>query len=152
MKIIIYPNRILSQVAHRVNPGDMDAVKSIVKNMFVIMRRNNGGGLAAPQVGISKRIIVWLSGPERVERVAINPVIVHSQGKFKSREGCLSVPNIQRDIRRKRLIEVVALDENDERGVYELTNREAVVVQHEIDHLNGITILDGVKKRKIRPF
>ena len=92
VKILIYPDKILSQVAERVE--ECHVVGSIIKDMFLIMRRNNGGGLAAPQVGISKRIIVWL-GPDCVKRVAINPVIVSSQGKVKSREGCLSVPNIQ---------------------------------------------------------
>ena len=145
MKILIYPNKILSQVAERVEPGEV--VGHLIKDMIIIMRKNNGAGLAAPQVGVGKRIIVWEDFKDGL--YAINPVIVHSQGKLKSREGCLSVPNIQRDIRRKRLIEVVMFDKSNESHVLEFTNRLAVTIQHEIDHLNGITILDGTKKRKV---
>ncbi len=144
MKIIIYPNKILFQVAERVEPGE--DVRALVKSMILTMRRYRGGGLAAPQLGISKRVIVW----EDFEagKYLINPVITHSQGKVKSCEGCLSVPNIQRDIRRRRLIEVVGIDLAGETLVLELTNRVAIIVQHEIDHLDGITILDGKKRRR----
>jgi len=144
MKIIIYPNKILSQVAERVEPED--DVRALIKSMILTMRRHKGGGLAAPQIGVSKRVVVWEDFKEG--RCFINPVIVHSQGKVKSREGCLSVPNIQRDINRKRLIEVVGFNLAGESLIFNLTNREAIVVQHEMDHLDGITILDGKKRRR----
>ncbi len=145
MKIIIYPDKILSQVAERVEPG-VD-VRALIKSMILVMRKNRGGGLAAPQIGISKRVIVWEDFEDG--KYLINPVIAHSQGKVKSREGCLSVPNIQRDIKRRRLIEVVGFDLAGESLVLELTNRVAIIVQHEMDHLDGITILDN-RKRKAR--
>ena len=148
MKIVSYPNKILSQVAETVGPEKMDEVKGIVNDMIAIMRRNRGLGLAAPQVGISKRIIVWTDQDREKFYVAINPVIVSSRGKIKIQESCLSLPTIRRSVKRRRVIKVVALDENARRVTFDLANTDAVIVQHEIDHLNGITIMDNTKKRK----
>ncbi|MCK5609251.1 peptide deformylase [Candidatus Pacearchaeota archaeon] len=151
MKIILYPNKILSQVAELVNVEShqyLNYVRHIAKDMFSVMIRNNGAGLAAPQVGISKRIIVWRNRED--ERfVGVNPIITYGHGKITTKEGCLSVPNIQRDIKRARVIEFWSHDENGERVHYDMKNMDAVIIQHEIDHLNGVTILDDTKKRKV---
>lgn len=146
MKIVTYPNKILSQTAEPVQAWEMDYFKPVIKNMLWLMRTNRGLGLAAPQVGISKRIVVWVD-QDREKQTAINPVIVSSRGKIKIKEGCLSLPNIQREIQRKRVVVIEALDENGKRFKQKLENIDAVIVQHEIDHLNGITILDSAKKR-----
>lgn len=147
MKIIIYPDKILSQVAETVGPEKMDAVKSIVFTMMATLKKNRGFGLAAPQIGISKRIIVWTDQDREKFYVAINPTIVSSRGRIKIQEGCLSLPSIHREVKRRRVIKVVALDEFAKRVTFELANIDAVIVQHEIDHLNGITIMDSTKKR-----
>ena len=147
MKIILHPNKILSRIAEPVGPEKMDEVKGIVNGMITVMRRNRGLGLAAPQIGISKRIIVWTDQDREKFYVAINPIIVSSRGKIKISEGCLSLPNIHRSVNRRRVIKVAALDEDARRVTFDLANTDAVIVQHEIDHLNGITIMDNTKKR-----
>lgn len=129
-------------------PEKMGEVESIVFSMLITLQKHRGFGLAAPQVAISKRIIVWTDEAREKPFVAINPEVVSSRGRIKTIEGCLSLPGIQRAVKRKRVIKVVALDEQARRVTYKLKNIDAVIVQHEIDHLNGITILDGPKKRR----
>ena len=111
------------------------------------MLRGSGRlGLAAPQIGISKRFFVWIDF-DKESCVMINPVVVGSFGKIKLTEGCLSIPNIQRRVNRKRVVIVEFLNEAGYTERCKFKNLCAVVVQHEIDHLNGITILDNAKKR-----
>lgn len=147
MKIILYPDKILSRVADLVRPDEMDKIGAVIEAMIIALRMNRGVGLAAPQIGINKRIIIW-TNLDRKELVAINPTITRSRGKFKMMENCLSLPNISRVVKRKRVLEVDALDENGKRYSNKFANTDAAIVQHEIDHLNGITILDGTKKRR----
>ena len=154
MKIITYPNKILSQIAEPVQPQEMDGAKTLAELMSLTMSQHGGFGLAAPQVGISKRLIVWagpdemtLGGPKKKVYCAINPVVVYSHGKIKTKEGCLSIPNIQREVKRKRIIVIEALSIVGEPMKIKFENMDAVIIQHEIDHLNGITILDNAKKR-----
>lgn len=148
MKIVSYPDKILSQVSESVGPENMDTILGIVNGMIAVLRKSRGIGLAAPQVGISKRIIVWTDKDRDEFYVAVNPVIVSSRGKIKIQESCLSLPSIRREVKRRRVIKVVALNEDARRVTFDLANTDAVIVQHEIDHLNGITIMDSTKKRK----
>jgi len=148
MKIISYPDKILSQVSEPVGPENIDTVRGIVDGMIAVLRKSRGIGLAAPQVGISKRIIVWTDKDREKFYVAINPEIVSSRGKIKTMESCLSLPSIRREVKRRRVIKVVALVVDARRVTFDLANTDAVIVQHEIDHLNGITIMDDTKKRK----
>lgn len=147
MKLVKYPNKILSQICEPVETTELPSLKPIIKNMISIMRMHNGLGLAAPQVGIDKRFFVWLD-ENRIARVFINPVIISSSGKIKLEEGCLSIPNIRKKIKRKRIVEIDAMDKDGNIINQTLKNMDAVIVQHEIDHLNGIIILDNPKKRK----
>lgn len=147
MKLVKYPNKILSQICEPVEKSEISSLKPIVKSMISVMRMHNGLGLAAPQVGIDKRLFVWLD-ENRIARVFINPVIISSSGKIKLEEGCLSIPNIRKKIKRKRIVEIDAMDKDGNIINQTLKNMDAVIVQHEIDHLNGIIILDNPKKRK----
>lgn len=154
MKIITYPNKILSQIAEPVQSQEMDGAKTLAELMSLTMRQHGGLGLAAPQIGISKRLIVWagpdemtLGGPKKKIYCAINPVVIYSHGKIKTKEGCLSIPNIQREIKRKRIVTIEAINERGQQLKQKFENLAAVIIQHEIDHLNGITILDNAKKR-----
>lgn len=149
MKIEIYPSKILSQVAQEVAVDKLPLYKEFIKNMITCIKEHNAFGLAAPQVGVNKRIIVWLDG-EGKPRVYINPVIISSFGKIITEEGCLSFPGYQKRIKRKRGINIKAINEKGETIYWVLENMDAVIVQHEIDHLNGITILSSKKQRKQR--
>ena len=149
LNIVKYPEKILLQVAEEVKPEEIGQYQDLIKDMIETMQRR-ALGLAAPQVNVSKRILVYKGDNNDIE-VLINPVITFSKGKLLSKlEGCLSIPNIRRDIKRARIIVVEGLDrEGSPVKVEPKKETTSIVLQHEIDHLNGITILDGNKKRSL---
>lgn len=115
----------------------------LVDDMMRAMREANGVGLAAPQMGILQRIIVI--APDGFKPTAlINPRIVKSEGTHTGEEGCLSIPGLYGDVTRPAFVEVEALDRKGRELVFELEGMPAKVVQHEIDHLDGILFIDKV--------
>ncbi len=130
-------------------------IKELVLNMEEIMKKNRGIGLAANQVGILKRIIVaQLDLQSSKTTVLINPKIIRkSKEKETNEEGCLSFPSIYLDIKRTKEIIVEALDVNNRKVKIKAKGLGARVLQHEIDHLNGITFLnklDFFEKLKLK--
>ena len=107
-----------------------------------------GIGLAAPQVGRNQRVIVVDAGDDpETESTAklyklVNPEIVAHSGKVKSPEGCLSIPGVRETVSRYESVEVSYLDEHGEKQLLKADGMLSIVLQHEIDHLNGITIFD----------
>jgi peptide deformylase len=145
LNLIYYPDPRLRRVADPVGKGDQE-LEAAVPRMFEIMYRSRGIGLAGPQVALSRRIVVAnLSGdPEKKadEQVFVNPEIVERDGQMKEEEGCLSLPGMYAMITRAEQLEVryETLDgQKIQRVVHAL---EAKLFQHEIDHLDGILILD----------
>ena len=128
-------------------------LKKITTNMLDTMYKFNGIGLAAPQVDISKRIIVTDISPVEHDyhsMVFINPEIIESSGEKIYEEGCLSIPGVNEDILRpeKIFIQYQDIDGNEKTAAFE--SWMARVLQHEIDHLNGILFIDylsPVKKK-----
>ena len=118
----------------------------LIKDMIDTMYQEDGVGLAAPQVGVSKRIIVVSPNARRgEERVYINPEIIESSPEKEiGLEGCLSLPGISCEVQRSKKIKFKALDLNGVEQAEELLNFPARVIQHEIDHLNGVLIIDRV--------
>lgn len=115
----------------------------LIDDMMRIMKLAHGVGLAAPQVGISERVIVV--APEGVRSTAmINPVIVKAEGEMVGEEGCLSIPGLYGDVKRYAYVEVEALDRKGRELVFELEGMSARIVQHEIDHLDGVLFTDKV--------
>jgi len=150
LNIVKYPADILLQVAEEIiRIEEIDQYQALIKDMIEVMWRANGKGLAAPQVGVNKRIIIYCDDSDNASTL-INPVIIESTGKITSyREGCLSIPNIRRDIKRARIVVVEGLDvKGNLVTVKPKCPLVSIALQHEIDHLNGITILTG--KRKLR--
>ena len=147
--IVKYPNEILLRIAEEVAFNEVKSFKSLIDDMITIVW-TGALGLSAPQVNVSKRIIVYIGNNKDVE-VLINPKIIHFQGTAVSQqEGCLSVPNIRRNIKRLRNIMVEGWDRKGKSiTITPKTNFIGFIIQHEIDHLNGITILDGPKKRNL---
>ncbi len=116
---------------------------SLIDDMIRLMRLANGIGLAAPQVGSLQRIIVI--APEGVKPSAlINPVVIKSEGEQIGQEGCLSIPGLYGDVVRAAYVEVEAIDRRGREVVFELEGMPARVVQHEIDHLEGVLFIDKV--------
>jgi peptide deformylase len=140
MDLIYYPNPILRKRASPL-PEITDAVRQRVTEMFPLMYKERGVGLAAPQVGWSVRLFTMNALGEddpTGEKVYINPEIVRAEGEVLDEEGCLSIPDVRGKVLRSRLIVIRALDLQGKSFEEELQDLEARVVQHELDHLDGI--------------
>ena len=121
-----------------------DKIKELLNDMYETLKNSDDGiGLAAPQIGILKRIIVIDLSEEGGEVYKlINPVIVKAKGEQVCREGCLSVPGVLGDVIRPKEVIVEALDENGKKVRIKGTDLLAIVLSHEIDHLDGVLFID----------
>jgi len=118
-------------------------ILNLIKDMAETMYADSGVGLAAPQVGVSKRISV-IDGEEDGLIVLINPMIVKSEGELVEEEGCLSIPGIYSQVKRSSKVTVKALNENGDTIEITKEGLAARALQHEIDHLDGILFIDRV--------
>ena len=145
MKVLHYPHPILK---HKCKPVQTinQLLRDRIAEMFQLMYENEGVGLAANQVGLPFQLLVMNpeADPEKkeAELVLINPVIMKRNGKIEDNEGCLSFPGIHANVVRAEKItfEAVTLDGRVER--FEWKGHPARIVQHETDHLNGISFVD----------
>jgi len=144
LQIVYYPDPRLREISLPVT--DVESAKPFVEPMFEIMYRYRGIGLAGPQVGILQRIIVAnITGKKEEtehERVFLNPAIVERSGQMRESEGCLSLPGIEATIQRSEnlLVDVMDLDGKTRR--FETSGLWSKLFQHEIDHLDGILLID----------
>jgi peptide deformylase len=157
--IVKFGNPVLEKSAEKVDVFD-EELKKLVENMFESMYAARGVGLAAPQIGISRRIAVvdvTFKEDPNAQLVLINPEIIHKEGRHSQSEGCLSIPDFRENVSRAELVTVRAQDLNG--NVFEKTGDDllARAFQHETDHLNGklyISHISAIKrdliKRKIR--
>ncbi|WP_019507467.1 peptide deformylase [Pleurocapsa sp. PCC 7319] len=140
-------DRVLRQPAKRVAKVD-DNIRKIVREMLQTMYSADGIGLAAPQVGINKQLIVIdiaLDQPDQPPLVLINPKIVKSSSTFcKGEEGCLSIPGVYLDVTRPEEIEVSYRNEQGKPSKLKATGLLSRAIQHEMDHLNGVMFVDRV--------
>lgn len=124
----------------------------LINDMFETMYNAPGVGLAAPQVGIPLRIVVIdISKETKDPIVLINPHILNQSGSVVSEEGCLSVPEVQNMIKRAEKVVVKGINQHGKEVQIEGVDLLARVIQHEIDHLNGILIIDRNIKQKKEP-
>lgn len=148
-----YPDPVLKQKAQPVTVFG-DELKKLAQDMAETMYANDGVGLAAPQVGLSLRFITLdvAAGEDRgKEFLALaNPVVVQGEGVLPWEEGCLSLPGMTVKTRRKAHVIVEAQDLNGNRIVLEGDELMAVALQHEIDHLDGVLLLDHASPLKKR--
>jgi len=151
LKILTFPDKFLRQPTKPVENIDGE-IQKVIDGMAGIMYEAPGVGLAAIQVGYDKSIIVYdvsLKEEKRSLQVLINPKIISSEGKIVSEnEGCLSVPDLRTDIKRSASILVEGLDREGKPLKIEADELLALVLQHEIDHLNGILIIDHISSLK----
>jgi peptide deformylase len=144
-EILKYPDGVLNRKAEPVENVDED-LNRLIDDMVETMYAAPGIGLAAPQVGVSKRLIVvdvkTAYGEEASLHVLINPEIVESEGEIKSEEGCLSLPGFTVSIDRFEKVTVKALDREGKEISISAEGLLAMALQHEIDHLEGTLILD----------
>ena len=148
MEIKKHPNKILRKVCDPIK-SVTEKERKIFNEMLFTMRHFCGIGLAAPQVGISRRLII-ASAEDVVIKLA-NPEILDTNGSDTMSEGCLSVVNTVIDIKRPALITVRGLNEKGKMVELKTSGLLARVLQHEIDHLNGRLIIDYMGSIK-RPY
>ena len=141
-KIVKYPDPFLRRTAKKVTDFN-DELKNTVLEMVKVMYQVDGIGLAAPQVGIGQRFLVVGKSDNKNYEVYINPEITFfSKNKDLNEEGCLSLPKIFGLVRRAKKIHVKYQDINGLTKKVKLTGLDAIVLQHELDHLDGILFID----------
>jgi len=149
LDILTYPNPILKKRSSEVDNID-DSVLRLIEDMAETMYEAPGVGLAAPQVGFSMRVIVVdVEHNENENRnliEIINPVITHSEGSLKGEEACLSIPGFTAEIVRKSDIVVEGVNRDGKEISIEANDLLSRVIQHEIDHLNGVLFIDRLSR------
>lgn len=164
LDIVTYPDPVLTKVAQEVQPDEFnDDLKELCKNMLFTMYNAPGIGLAAPQIGLSKRIFVVDVDYDREEtsegseeytlsnfnpRVFINPVFKSKEGDITYQEGCLSLPGVYEDVKRYEHIVVGYQNTEGEKLEMEANELLSICIQHENDHLDGIVFIDRLSNLK----
>lgn len=171
LEILTFPNPLLREVAHPVSEFGAE-IQQLASDMLETMLAASGIGLAAPQVGVLKRLLVLDTRPKEdkagrykaeemtdlekaVEQplVLINPVILRGEGKTTFDEGCLSIPGYFETVERYRYIEVKAQDTQGREFIVKADGLLAICIQHEMDHLEGTLFIDHLnflKSQKIK--
>jgi len=146
-RLVYFGNETLSSVAQEVENID-GSVVSIIDNMFEVMYRESGIGLAAPQVDLGKRIIVIDTGEGLNGKLAlVNPVIKEQSHKKEAfDEGCLSLPGVHEEVIRPVEILISGYTRDGKEIEFEADGLLARVLQHELDHLDGILLIDRIEK------
>lgn len=154
MPIYVVPHPVLKTRAEEVAAVD-DGIKKLVADMIETMYAAQGIGLAAPQVGVLKRVIVMdvdqreEDGKRGVPKVFINPEITEESEEIGSyNEGCLSIPGQYADVERPLTVRVKYLDENGATQEISADGLLATCLQHEIDHINGVLFIDHLSSLK----
>lgn len=158
-KILLYPHPVLKKLARPVAAID-DEIRQLVADLIDTMREGPGSvGVAAPQIGVSLRVCVVDVSNSKLGRdnnhgllVLINPEIVAREGAAVMREGCMSVPDYTGEVERATAITLRFLDAEGVQQEIEASGFEAVALQHELDHLDGVLFLDRIVSLKTGLF
>ncbi len=144
LKVETYPSDVLRKTAKPVKEVTPELV-TLVRDMIDTMYQEDGVGLAAPQIGISQRIIIVSpQAKPGTERVYLNPEITSEEGEEMGLEGCLSLPGIAAEVNRAKKITFNAMNLQGEKESFKAEGFFARIVQHEVDHLNGKLFIDRV--------
>lgn len=151
LDILTYPDKFLKQQTVPVENID-GSLQTLFDNMAATMYLAPGVGLAAPQVGIGQRFLIYDITPREDEHdlhVLINPKIVTREGEIISEnEGCLSVPDYRADVKRAERVLVEGVDREGNPLRFEADGLLAIVIQHELDHLDGTLFIDRISALK----
>ena len=148
-EIVLFPNPILKTVCQPVDMADPE-LPALVQDLIDTVQASPGVGVAAPQIGVAKRAIVVDVSPKPGNGliVLLNPEVVSGANPKTGREGCLSIPDFTANVRRPQEIVIRGLAPNGQAVVLHSEGLEAVCLQHEVDHLDGILFLDRVASLK----
>jgi len=150
LEILKYPHPLLKKRCEKVDRIDGE-VKKLIRDMTETMYQANGIGLAACQVGVSRRVIVVDVSPIDQEKdffSMVNPEVISEEGEIEHEEGCLSVPDCFEKMKRKEKIRVRGFSQAGKEIEISAEGILAIAIQHEIDHLNGVLILDRISRLK----
>jgi len=155
MEIIRYPNQLLKEISSDIDINNKDQIITISQKLIKALKKNPGVGVAAVQLGITSRIFIMDSSYNKKFRdtssgqiIFINPCITKKTGSQIFREGCLSVPEYTANISRANEVTVEYFDQNLTKQTNTFQGFEAVIIQHEYDHLDGILFLDRIQSNK----
>lgn len=163
MLIFTAPNKILTSRAKNVEKID-SSIKKLIKNMSDTLEKQEdpqGVGLAAPQVGKNISLFIIKPSPKSSEKVFINPKIIRFFNKIgpkkptkakRKLEGCLSIPRIWAPIKRKYGIELEYMDLTGKKLIKKFEGYQSIIIQHEVDHLNGIMFTQRALEQKAQLF
>jgi len=149
-EILVWPHPVLKQKAQPVAKVD-DSIRTLIKDMFESMYAADGVGLAAPQIGVLKNVIVLDTTPRQPDSkpvAMVNPEILTLEGKCTYKEGCLSVPGEAEDVERAAIVTARYLDENGDEKTITADGLLAIAIQHECDHLKGVMFVDHISTLK----
>lgn len=158
--VLVYPNPILKEISVAIETFD-DSVRDLLEDLVdTMVAAGHSVGIAAPQIGALRRaLVVDVSHSKAGKKQEnhgliqmVNPEIIERQGSCEVREGCMSVPDYTGNVTRAESIVVQYQDENNERRVIRAEGFEAIAIQHEIDHLDGLLFLDRVSSLKTGLF
>ena len=150
-EVLRFPDARLRQKSLPVVKGDEFAMVVLADKLLQTMYANEGIGLSAPQVGVLKRVVVMDCSPDQTRpRVYINPEILTKSGNVSSFEGCLSIPGFVAQVSRAANIRVEAMTCDLEPFKETLKEKEAICLQHEIDHLDGRLFVDYLSRQQRR--
>jgi peptide deformylase len=153
--ILFYPDPVLKRVAEPVDEGDGTALAIIQDLVDTMVDAGHSVGVAAPQIGILRRVMVVDVSKSKLGKdnnhgllEMVNPEIIEKSGSTTMREGCMSVPDYTGNVMRAEHIVVEFFDRTGQMRVIEASGFEAVAIQHELDHLDGLLFLDRVSSLK----
>lgn len=149
-EILVWPHPTLKKKAEPVTVVD-DGVRQLIKDLFESMYAADGVGLAAPQIGVLKNVIVLDTTPRQPEAkplAMVNPEILTYEGKIEYKEGCLSIPGEAEEVDRAAKVTVRYLDEQGAEQTIACEGLLAIAVQHETDHLKGTMFVDHISSLK----
>ena len=150
LPILIYPSPIIRKKSLSITSIDGE-IQRLIDDMMETMYAAPGVGLAAPQVGALKRVIVLDPHEDRKPTKAmilINPELVAAEGQYVDEEGCLCIPDLKAEVPRFERVVVKAYGRNEKEVVVEGSGLLARILQHEIDHLNGVLYIDRLSAAK----
>ncbi len=147
LKVRLYGDPVLKKKCQEVEEVNKE-IRKLLDDMADTMYHNEGIGLAAPQVGVLKKAIVVDVGEGLT--ALVNPKILWRQGKATAPEGCLSLPGMFLEIKRSQEVIVEGIDKDGEIRQIGAAGLYARALQHEIDHLNGVLVIDHISRKKLK--